>query len=68
MSSDDARDSPATKLSFDHDGALGFVDFCVAGPVCQKPLADKPARLVLNRHRIGQQPQRIAKAEKKRVP
>ena len=62
-------ETPArTKLSFDPDVALRFVYFCVVGTVCQQPLAEKPAGLSLNRHRIDQRPQGIAKPEKKRVP
>ena len=68
ISSDHARDTGANKVSFDQDVALRFVYFCVVGTVCQQPLAEKPAGLSLNRHRIDQQPQGIAKPEKKRVP
>ena len=68
ISSDDARNAGADKVSFDQDVALRFVDVCVVGAVCQEPLAEQPAGLSLNRHRIDQQPEGIAKPEKKRVP
>ena len=63
-----ARDPGANKVSFDQDVALRFVYVCVVGTVGQQPLAEKPAGLSLNRQRVGQQPQGIAKPEKKRVP
>ena len=68
ISSDPARDPGAHEVLFDPDVALRFVYLCVVGTVCQQPLAEKPAGLSLNRHRIDQQPQGIAKPEKKRVP
>ena len=58
----------ANKVSFDPNIPLRFVYFYVVGTVGQQPLAEKPAGLCLNRHRIGQLPQGIAKPEQKRVP
>ena len=68
ISADDARDARANEVAFDQDVALRFVDADVAGAIGQQPLAEKPAGLFLNGHRIDQQSQGIAKPEKKRVP